>query len=126
MGERSGSRALARPLPAGIILEPSGFDKEHWTPPQNDPDLWGLQLADAFRTRSRAVISTSLAQLAALCGESHWDEEAKQWRLNENEYSAALGIVNATKPRNEIEAALAAQISDTLADHESRRPRDQV
>ena len=104
------ARALSRPYPPGIILEPAGFDKEHWTPPHNDPDLWGLQLADAFGTRSRAVISTFLAQLAALCGSSHWDEEAKQWRLDENEYSAALAMVNSIKPRNEMEAALAAQI----------------
>ena len=104
------ARALSRPYPPGIILEPARFDKEHWTPPHNDPDLWGLQLADAFGTRSRAVISTFLAQLATLCEESHWDEEAKQWRLDENEYSAALAMVNSIKPRNEMEAALAAQM----------------
>jgi len=103
-------RAYSRPHPPGIILEPAGVDKEHWTSPHNDPDLWGLQLADAFGTRSRAVISTFLAQLAALCTETHWDDKARQWRLDENEYSAALAIVNATKPRNEIEAALAAQM----------------
>ena len=103
-------RAHARPYPPGIILEPAGYDIEHWTSPHNDSDLWGLQLADAFGTRSRAVISTFLAQLAGLCGDSHWDDKAKQWRLDENEYSAALAIVNATKPRNEIEAALAAQM----------------
>ena len=91
-------------------MEPAGYDIEHWTSPHNDPDLWALQLADAFGTRSRAVISTFLAQLAGLCGETHWDDKAKQWRLDENEYSAALAIVNATKPRNEIEAALAAQM----------------
>ena len=104
------ARALSRPHPPGIILEPAGSGKEHWTPPHNDPDLWGLQLADAFGTRSRGVISTFLAQLAALCGESHWDEEAKQWRLDENEYSAALAMVNSIKPKNEMEAALAAQM----------------
>lgn len=103
-------RALTRPHPPGIILEPAGYDIEHWTSPHDDPDLWGLQLADAFGTRSRSVISTFLAQLAGLCGESHWDDKAKQWRLDENEYSAALAIVNAAKPRNEMEAALAAQM----------------
>lgn len=104
------ARALSRPYPPGIILEPAGFDREHWTPPHDDPDLWGLQLADAFGTRSRAVISTFLAQLAALCGNSHWDEEARQWRLDENEYSAALAMVNSIKPKSEMEAALAAQM----------------
>ena len=104
------ARAHARPCPPGIILEAAGFDNEHWTSPHRDPDLWGLQLADAFGTRSRAVISTFMAQLAALCRESHWDEEARQWRLDENEYSAALAMINSIKPKNEMEAALAAQM----------------
>ena len=105
------TRARARPCPPGIILEPAGFDNEHWTSPHRDSDLWALQLADAFGTRSRAVISTFMAQLAALCRESHWDDAARQWRLDENEYSAALAMVNSIKPRNEMEAALAAQMA---------------
>ena len=104
------ARAHARPLPPGIILEPAGFDKEHWTSPHSDADLWELQLADALGTRSRAVIITFLAQLRALCGESHFDDDAKQWRLDENEMSAALAMVNTIKSRDEIEAALAAQM----------------
>jgi hypothetical protein len=103
-------RADARPYPPGIMLEAAGFDNEHWTAPHSDPSLWHLQLADAFGTRSRAVISTFLVQLEALCGQSHWDDEAKQWRLDENQFSAALAVVNSVKPQNEIEAALAAQM----------------
>lgn len=103
-------RAHARSYPPGIMLEPAGFDHEHWTAPHNDDSLWALQLADAFGTRSRAVISTFLGQLEALCGQSHWDDVAKQWRLDENQFSAALAIVNSVKPRNEMEAALAAQM----------------
>jgi hypothetical protein len=92
------------------MLEPAGFDEEHWTAPHNDDDLWMLQLADAFGTRSTAVIATFMAQIEKLCGFSHWDEEARQWRLDENEYSAALAIVNSVKPRNELEACHAAQM----------------
>jgi hypothetical protein len=103
-------RAHSRPHPPGIILEPAGFDKEHWTSPHSDPDLWTLQLAEAFGTRSRAVISTFMSQLAALCGEKEWDDEARQWRLDENEYSAALAMVSSIKPKSEMEAALAAQM----------------
>ncbi|MCZ8369463.1 MAG: hypothetical protein O9293_05760 [Porphyrobacter sp.] len=86
------------------------MDEEHWTAPHNDPRLWTLQLADAFGTRSQAVIATFMRQLEALCGPDHWDEEAKQWRLDEKLFSAAIGIVNSVKPRNEMEAALAAQM----------------
>lgn len=92
------------------MLEPAGFDEEIPTPPHSDDGLWWLQLADAFGTRSSAVIATFMAQLEALCGKSHWDDEAKQWRLDENHFSAALAIVNSVKPRNEMEAALAAQM----------------
>lgn len=103
-------RAFARPYPPGVMLEAAGMDEEHWTPPHSDSDLWSLQLADAFGTRSQAVIATFMGQLEALCGPSHWDDEAKQWRLDEHQFSAALAIVNSVKPRNEMEAALAAQM----------------
>ena len=103
-------RAYARPYPPGIMLEPVGRDKEDWTAPHSDPGLWELQLADAFGTRSQAVIATFMGQLEALCDQSYWDETTKQWRLDENQFSAALALVNNVKPRNEMEAALAAQM----------------
>ena len=86
------------------------MDKEHWVAPHNDDEIWALQLADTFATRSRAVAATFMAQLQALVGRDFWDDKARQWRADENEFSAALAIVNAIKPRNEIEAALAAQM----------------
>lgn len=103
-------RAYARPHPPGIILEPAGFDKEHWTAPHSDPMLWTLQLADAFGTRSRAVVATFMGQLEALCGDNQWDDASKQWRLDENQFSTALAVVSSVKPRNEMEASLAAQM----------------
>ena len=109
-GKAAEKRALARPYPPGIISEPMGFDEEQWTSPHNDLELHTLQLADAFGTRSRAVFVTFMRQLEALCGQSHWDEDAKQWRLDEHEFSAALAIVNSLHPRNELEAAHAAQM----------------
>ena len=104
------ARVGKRPHPPGIMLEPAGIDREHWTAPHNDGSLWTLQLADAFGTRSKAVISTFLAQLELLCGRNIWDEEAHQWRVDENQFSGALAIINSVKPRNEMEAALAAQM----------------
>lgn len=109
-GKAAEKRAKARPYPPGVISEPCGFDEEHWTAPHNDIDLHTLQLASAFGTRSSAVFVTFMRQLEALCGQSHWDEGAKQWRLDEQEYSAALAIVNSLQPRNELEAAHAAQM----------------
>ncbi len=109
-GAEAEARMFKRPYPPNIILEPAGIDGEHWTAPHNDADLWTLQLADAFGTRSHAVLATFMGQLEALCGETHWDNDAKQWRLDENQFSATLALVNSVKPRNEMEAALAAQM----------------
>ena len=103
-------RALARPHPPGVISEPAGFDEEHWTAPHSDRELWTLQLAEAFGTRSKAVIVTFMGQLEKLCGKDVWDEQAQQWRLDEHEFSAALALVNSVRPANEMQAALAAQM----------------
>lgn len=103
-------KAGARPIPPGVMLEPGGANTEHWTAPHADTDLWTLQLAEAFGTRSMAVLSFFMTQLDHLCQRNVWDDEAGQWRLDENEFSAVLALVNTVKPRNEIEAALAAQM----------------
>ncbi|WP_394728175.1 hypothetical protein [Altererythrobacter sp. GH1-8] len=101
---------LSLPYPPGVILEPAGMDQEYWTAPHSDIDLWTAQLAHAFGTRSQAVITTFMDQLERLCERRIWDEEAYQWRLDEHEFSAALAIINSTKPENEVQAMLAAQI----------------
>ena len=103
-------RAYSRPIPPGVMLEPAGYDEEYWTSPHSDRELWTLQLADAFGTRSQAVFITFMRQLEGLCDKSMWDEEVQQWHLDEHEYSAALAMVSTVKPKNEMEAALAAQM----------------
>lgn len=103
-------RMLRRNYPPNVILEPVGMDKEVLTSPHNDPGLWTLQLADAFGTRSRAVIDFFMDQLREFCGNNIWDEEARQWRLNETEYSAILALVSSHRPKNEAQAMVAAQL----------------
>ncbi|MDQ3458596.1 MAG: hypothetical protein M3498_04700, partial [Deinococcota bacterium] len=46
--------------------------------------------------------------LARLCSSS-WDETAGRWRPNEFELQTAIAIVQGMKPKNEPQAALAAQ-----------------
>jgi len=93
-------------------------------------DLWTLQLADAFGTRSQAVITTFMTQLEALTSGKTWDEQSKQWRVNETQFSAVLAIVNSLKPRNEMEACLAAQMvavhmmQMALSAHALKYPQD--
>jgi len=104
-------RMRTRPVPPTFILEPAGLDQEHWTAQHNDPRIHDLQLAEAFGTRSYAVMWAFMEQLQALCPDKWWDEDARQWRMNEVTFNAVLAMVNSVKPRNEMEAALAAQMT---------------
>ena len=102
------SRADARPYPPGVMLEDDG---ESWLPTSdhNDADRWTLQLADAFGTRSTAVIQFFFDQLRDLCAED-WDDVARSWKTNETELNAVIALVADVEPQNTKEAALAAQM----------------
>lgn len=80
-----------------------------FTSPHDDLAAWEVQLGSAFGTRSISTIRTFTRQLADLC-EQTFDNEAGAWKPNERELNAALNIVNGIRPKNEVEAALAAQM----------------
>jgi hypothetical protein len=103
-------RMCNRPYPPNIMLEEDGSGGTHLTSPHADGSLWTLQLAEAFATRSQAVVTTFVRQLQSLGANRIWDEKAAAWRLDEVELSAMLAIINSLKPRNEMEACLAAQM----------------
>lgn len=73
-----------------------------------DEEQWFCLLGEAFGTRTRDVISVFIGQLGMLIGKC-WDAEAGRYVPNQSELQAALSIVAAMKPRNEAEAAQAAQ-----------------
>lgn len=102
------ARALNRPAAPGIMLEPAGESYEV-AAPHTDRDLWELQIADAFGTRSLSVIRSFVAQLQALCSQA-WDKPNGAWKPNETELNAALAMVAEWQPRTMAEAALAAQM----------------
>lgn len=106
----SEERAHSRPLSPGVMLEDQGEDKG-WlvTAPHGDIELWELQMGDAFGTRSQSVMRIFLNDLRKLVPEA-WDEKAKNWKTNEQELNAALAMVADIKPRNVMEAALAAEM----------------
>lgn len=104
-------RLKRRPTHPMVMCEPAGFDQEHLVPLHNDHRLHELQLAEAFGTRSRSLIYTFMSQLEALCSEKWWDEDAQQWRLDEHAFNTVLTLVSAIRPKNEMEAALAAQMA---------------
>lgn len=102
------ARQMKRAASPGVMLEPT---RKGWrcTSPHNDLTLWDLQISDAFGTRSVSVVNVFLKDLKRLARQ-WWDEDTQRWKADETELNAALAMVADVKPRNSIEAALAAQM----------------
>ncbi len=75
---------------------------------EEDALLWTAMLLDCFGTRVQAVGQAFFRQLAALCPSAFYLGE-DQLRRDEEAIRQALAIVHSLKPRNEAEAAQAAQ-----------------
>ena len=101
-------RAMARPFSPGVMLEPRG-DGWEAEPVHNDRDLWAVQLADCFGTRSHAVMEVFLHDLRKLCPQA-WDADIQRWKDSEVDLNAALAMVADWQPENTAQAALAAQL----------------
>ncbi len=81
--------------------------------PHSDTEAWQAMVCDALGTRSEATALTFLYQLTELCDRDwHPDDEAGggEWVPDECELNMILNMVASIKPRNEMEAALAAQM----------------
>ncbi|MEO7384910.1 MAG: hypothetical protein ABIU18_08255 [Novosphingobium sp.] len=102
------AQALKRPVAPGIMFEHenSGYVA---VAPHSDSDLWDLQIARTFGTRSQSVMRVFLEQLNALCTMA-WDEANGAWKPNESELCAILAMITDLAPRNTAEAAMAAQM----------------
>ena len=107
--ERARARAMKRPISPGVMLEPNKRGGFTTTSPHSDLAAWELQLADAFGTRSASVMKCFIQHLRSLVAES-WHDQLQQWKPNETELNAALAMIAGQRPRNEAEAALAAQM----------------
>lgn len=101
------SRALKRPLSPAVMFEREG---DHYAihAPHADADLWELTLADAFATRSMAVIRSFVGELKGLCSKVYDDQDAA-WKPSETELNAILAMVASAQPKTTAEAALVAQ-----------------
>lgn len=98
-----------RPPNPGVKIEDAGRQRWRFGATHGDFEAWELQVYDAFGTRSEAACHTFLSQLAALCmGEPDYGPIG--WTPDEMELNAALNMVSGIRPRNEMEAALAAQM----------------
>lgn len=79
-----------------------------YRPDADGKNRWAALLLDAFATRSHRTFAAFLGQLANLCPDT-FDHEEKCWKPDEDSLTQAIQIVRSVKPRNEAEAALAAQ-----------------
>lgn len=108
--EKAKARMDKRPASPGVMMEPRGdLGDFRAVAPHDNHEVWSLQIHDAFGTRSPSTVAVFMEQLRALCGQN-WNDQTKAWHPSEVELNAALNFINSIQPRNEAEAALAAQM----------------
>lgn len=105
------TRQSRRPAQPGVKLyaTDSGWTMDS---PHSDLAGWEAQIADAFGTRSHGAMWTFLAQLKRLVGKRYTPEGGgdDRYKPDELELNFALSFIHSTRPRNELEACLAAQM----------------
>jgi len=119
--QRTSKRDTALPLGlerdknGALVLDNDGDAVWAWPFDGDTPDDWpdwSFMFVDAFGTRNSAVASTFTDHLLDLCG-TQWDDGAKKWVPNDGELQLMLAVVRSHKPRDEAQAALAAQVAAT-------------
>lgn len=100
-------RKAKRSVYPGVMLEAAPGTYEVVSP-FDDEAGWLDMIADAFGTRSRSAMAMFLQHLAALCRETY-DHSNQAWKPNERHLNAALAIIHASRPKDELDAMLCAQ-----------------
>ncbi len=81
--------------------------------PHRDTEAWQAMICDALGTRSEATALTFLHHLVQLC-DQNWHPDDKdgggEWVPDECQLNMILNLVSGIKPKNEMQAALAAQM----------------
>lgn len=112
--EAADAKARCRKLPVAPEVRidmPADSDWWDFGNPYSERDLenWFALICAAFGTRLYDVAYTFVQQLADLCP-TEWSEKHSRWKPTEQSLRMAIAIVGSVKPRNEAEAALAAQM----------------
>lgn len=100
--------------PIFMIHEKDGSFRWDWpfkADPAEDED-WKFLIVDAFGTRHSMVAAAFINHLLDVCSHTY-DDESQRWIPDEGQVVMLLHIVNAHKPRNEAQAALAAEMAVT-------------
>jgi hypothetical protein len=108
-------RHKKRHTQAGVVVEIEKAEHKSFrlVSPHRDLDTWEAMICDAVGTRSVATGYTFLYNLAALCDQIwHPNEDGNGGERvpDETQLNMILNMVGSIKPRNEMEAALAAQM----------------
>lgn len=108
-------RHKQRQLSPGVAVEVLKAGERYMVAsPHSDSAAWEAMVCDALGTRSVSTAKTFLYQLTELCSQNwHAAEvggEYGQWCPDERELNMVLNMVTSIKPRNELEAAQAAQM----------------
>lgn len=117
--EKAMARHAKRHVNPGVDVHVEKVAKDGYVlaSPHSDHDAWVAMICDAFGTRSEATAKVFAHQLTKLCSQN-WhppenpdDPEARgEWCPDETELNTILNFVAGVKPRNEMQAALAAQM----------------
>lgn len=98
----------------GVVIEVEKLSTDAYViaSPHRDHDSWLAMLCEALGTRSEATAKVFAHQLTKLCSQN-WHPEPDgggEWCPDETELNMILNFVAGVKPRNEMQAALAAQM----------------
>jgi len=109
-------RHASRNLSPGVTVEveKAGPVTYLLASPHADEGAWQAMVCDALGTRSASTAQSFLYQLTQLCSQDYHRSDVEgeygEWVPNERELNMILHMVAGIKPRNEMEAAQAAQM----------------
>ncbi len=110
-------RLRARHVNPGVAVEVEKVSQFGYrlASPHSDHESWEAMICDALGTRSVSTAKTFVHSLTQLCSQSFHPIESEEgggeWCPDEFELNMVLNIATSIKPRNEMEAALAAQMT---------------
>ena len=108
------ARLRRRHANPGVAVElEKGEEGYRVASPHRDHEAWEAMVCDALGTRSIATAKTFVHSLVQLCSQTFQAAEdgAGEWCPDETKLNMVLNIATSIKPRNEMEAALAAQMT---------------
>ncbi len=109
------ARHLGRTANPGVAIEVEKVTEFGFklASPHSDTEAWQAMVCDALGTRSEATALTFLNHLVQLC-DRNWHPDDKngggEWVPDECQLNMILNMVAGIKPKNEMQAALAAQM----------------